>query len=87
MLSSRSCAAGCTKMFREKVSGVRSDRAELVKVLKALGQGDTLIVSRLDRLARSTRDLLNIPAAIGERGATSSHWATHGPTQQPRTGA
>ncbi len=63
-------AAGCTKVFREKVSGTRSDRAELAKVLKALSQGDMLIVSRLDRLARSTRDLLNILAAIGERGAS-----------------
>jgi DNA invertase Pin-like site-specific DNA recombinase len=63
-------AAGCAKVFRERASGARSDRPELAKLLKVLGQSDTLIVSRLDRLARSTRDLLNILAAIGGRRAT-----------------
>jgi DNA invertase Pin-like site-specific DNA recombinase len=50
--------AGCAKVFAEKVSGARADnRKELAKALKALAPGDTLIVTRLDRLARSTRDL------------------------------
>jgi DNA invertase Pin-like site-specific DNA recombinase len=53
-------AGGCAKVYAEKVSGARSDRAELAKVLKRLGSGDVLMVTRLDRLARSTRDLLNI---------------------------
>jgi DNA invertase Pin-like site-specific DNA recombinase len=53
-------AAGCTEVFAEKVSGARGDRAELAKALKRLECGDTLIITRLDRLARSTRDLLNI---------------------------
>src|SRR5215467_4383554 len=53
-------AAGCVKVFAEKVSGARGDRVELAKALKRLETGDTLIVTRLDRLARSTRDLLNI---------------------------
>jgi DNA invertase Pin-like site-specific DNA recombinase len=52
-------AAGCAKVFAEKVSGARGDRAELAKALKRLEGGDTLVVTRLDR-ARSTRDLLNI---------------------------
>ena len=47
-------------MFHETASGIKSDRKELAKALKMLGAGDTLIVTRLDRLARSTRDLLNI---------------------------
>src|SRR5947208_5223858 len=51
-------AAGCAKVYAEKISGARSDRAELAKVLKRLDTGDVLIVTRLDRLARSTRDLL-----------------------------
>ena len=55
-------AAGCAKVFAEKVSGAKSDRAELARVLKRLGEGDVLVVTRLDRLARSTRDLLNILA-------------------------
>ena len=62
--------AGGAKVFSEKVSGAKTDRAQLAKAIAALGTGDTLIVTKLDRLARSTRDLLNTLAAIGERGAT-----------------
>ena len=62
-------AAGAAKVFKEKVSGAKTDRAELAKALRRLEPGDVLIVSRLDRLARSTRDLLNIVAAIAEREA------------------
>jgi DNA invertase Pin-like site-specific DNA recombinase len=62
-------AAGCAKTYREKASGARGDRAGLAKAIKQLGPGDVLIVTRLDRLARSTRDLLNVLAAITERGA------------------
>jgi len=62
-------AAGCAKVFKEKVSGAKTNRAELAKALRRLEPGDVLIVSRLDRLARSTRDLLNIVAAIAEREA------------------
>jgi DNA invertase Pin-like site-specific DNA recombinase len=50
-------AAAATKIFAEKQSGARSDRPQLKKALAALGEDDTLIVTRLDRLARSTRDL------------------------------
>src|SRR5262244_1045550 len=62
-------AAGCAKVFKEKVSGAKTDRAELTKAIRRLGPGDVLIVTRLDRLARSTRDLLNVLATIGEREA------------------
>jgi len=62
-------AAGCAKVFREKVSGAKSDRAELAKVLGRLDSGDVLVVTRLDRLARSTRDLLNVIDAVTKRGA------------------
>src|SRR6185312_9522257 len=61
--------AGCAKVFKEKVSGAKTDRAELAKVIRRLEPGDVLIVTRLDRLARSTRDLLNVLATIGERQA------------------
>ncbi len=61
-------AAGAEKMFAETASGARSDRAQLARMMKALASGDTLLVTRLDRLARSTRDLLNILAAL-EHGA------------------
>jgi DNA invertase Pin-like site-specific DNA recombinase len=61
--------AGCEKVFREKVSGARADRPELAKALSTVSAGDVLIVSRLDRLARSTRDLLNVIDALTKRGA------------------
>jgi DNA invertase Pin-like site-specific DNA recombinase len=62
-------AAGAAKVFKEKVSGAKTDRAELAKVIRRLEPGDVLVVTRLDRLARSTRDLLNVLATIGEREA------------------
>ena len=62
-------AAGCSKVFKEKVSGAKTDRAELAKVIRKIGSGDVLVVTRLDRLARSTRDLLNVIAALTERSA------------------
>jgi Resolvase, N terminal domain len=63
--------AGCAKVFAEKVSGARADnRKELARALRALAPGDTLIVTRLDRLARSTRDLLNTLDAVAKAGAT-----------------
>jgi len=62
-------AAGCVKTYSEKVSGAQSDRAELGKLLKRLQPGDVLVVTRLDRLARSTRDLLNILDTVAKAGA------------------
>ena len=62
-------AAGCRSVFRETMGGARSDRPELRKALEALSEGDVLIVTRLDRLARSTRDLLDIVHTIETRGA------------------
>jgi DNA invertase Pin-like site-specific DNA recombinase len=62
-------AVGCAKVYREKASGARGDRAELRKVVDRLQPGDVLVVTRLDRLARSTRDLLNVLASVTERGA------------------
>src|SRR5262245_65899019 len=62
-------AAGGAKVDAEKVSGSTTDRPELAKVLRRLEASDVLVVTRLDRLARSTRDLLNIMDAIGKAGA------------------
>ena len=62
-------AAGCAKVYSEKVSGARTDRLELAKVMRRIEAGDLLIVTRLDRLARSTRDLLNILHQLAEKGA------------------
>ena len=62
-------AGGASRIFREKISGAVTDRAQLKRALQVLQKGDVLLVTRLDRLARSTRDLLNTLAAIAERGA------------------
>jgi DNA invertase Pin-like site-specific DNA recombinase len=62
-------AANCAKIFQEKVSGARSDRKQLVRLIAVLAKGDLLVVTRLDRLARSTRDLLNLLGTIAEKGA------------------
>ena len=63
-------AAGAEQVYREKrASGARADRVQLRRVLAQLGKGDVLTVTRLDHLARSTRDLLNTLAAITDKGA------------------
>jgi len=62
-------SAGADKIFSEKVSGVVTDRRELAKAISQLNSGDLLIVTKLDRLARSTRDLLNTLATISDKGA------------------
>jgi DNA invertase Pin-like site-specific DNA recombinase len=62
--------AGCKKVFRDvHVSGAKTDRAQLRRVIEALQSGDVLLVTRLGRLARSTRDLLNTLAAITAKKA------------------
>jgi DNA invertase Pin-like site-specific DNA recombinase len=61
--------AGAEKVYSEKISGAITDRPALAKAIAALGPGDQLVVCKLDRLARSTRDLLNTLDAIGKAGA------------------
>jgi DNA invertase Pin-like site-specific DNA recombinase len=63
-------AAGCGNIFKEKASGAKTDRPELAKAIRRLEAGDVLVVTRLDRLARSTRDLLNILDAVAKAGAS-----------------
>ena len=62
-------AAGAVKIFSEKESGAKSDRKALARAIAALDSGDVLLVTRLDRLARSTLDLLNTLEAINKRKA------------------
>ena len=61
--------AGAEKVFAEKISGVVTDRKALARAISSLGAGDVLLVTPLDRLARSTRDLLNVLDAVGKAGA------------------
>jgi DNA invertase Pin-like site-specific DNA recombinase len=62
--------AGCERIFQEKISGARFDRPELTKLLSKIGSGDTLVVCRLDRLARNSRDLLNSLHDLSSRGVS-----------------
>src|SRR5271169_2113496 len=62
-------AAGAKKVFREVASGAKTDRPQLRRLLTQIGPGDVVTVTRLDRLARSTRDLLNTLAAITSKQA------------------
>lgn len=71
--------AGCRKIFQEKISGAKRNRPELDKLLEQLREGDVVVVWKLDRIARSTRDLLDIMETIGAVGAKfqslSEPWA------------
>jgi len=75
----RLTGSGCTKVYEEKVSGARTDRPELLKMMENVRPNDTVVVYRLDRLARSTRDLLTIAEALADAGAglksLSEPWA------------
>ena len=90
-------AAGCKRIFEEKASGAHRGRPELAKMLDHLQPGNVVTVTRLDRLARSTRDLLDIAERIGhaEAGLRSlaeprpacDRWPSRGPTRRRRRGA
>lgn len=62
-------AAGAVTVFRETASGAKSDRAQLARMLRKLDTGDLVLVTRLDRLSRSTLDLLKVLAEISAKGA------------------
>ena len=70
-------AQGCSKIYREKASGAQPDRRELLKLLKAIAPGDVVIVTRIDRLARSTFDLFAIMKQIVDAGGQFRSWADH----------
>ena len=59
---------GCEKVFAEKVSGVQADRPKLRAALRSLKSGDVLVVWKIDRLARSLRDLIDIVEDLNSRG-------------------
>jgi DNA invertase Pin-like site-specific DNA recombinase len=61
---------GCDKVFTEKRSGVDAGRPELKRCLEYLREGDTLLVSKIDRLARSTSDLYRIISLLAEKGVS-----------------
>ena len=63
-------AAGAETIYQEKVSGVRADRPQLAKLMAKLMPGDIVVVTKLDRLGRSTRELLDLIERIGKAGAS-----------------
>jgi DNA invertase Pin-like site-specific DNA recombinase len=71
--------SGCKRIFQEKVSSTGRKRLEFLRMLDQIREGDTIIVWKLDRLARSTRELLETVETIGEAGARfqslSEPWA------------
>src|SRR4029079_11683528 len=60
--------AGCQKLFKEKRSGIDTGRPELKRCLEYRREGDTLLVTKIDRLARSTSDLYRIISKLAEKG-------------------
>jgi DNA invertase Pin-like site-specific DNA recombinase len=62
--------AGCDKVFKEKRSGIDAGRPELKRCLEYLREGDTLLVTKIDRLARSTSDLYRIISLLAEKGVS-----------------
>lgn len=61
--------AGCMTIFEDRASGASRSRPKLANALAAVGQGDTLVVVRIDRLARSLSHLLEMVEALREKGA------------------
>jgi len=60
--------AGADKIFQEKASGVKEDRPELASMMEYIREGDTVIVCKLDRIARSTKHLLSIAETLEKKG-------------------
>ena len=80
-------AAGARQVFREVASGAKTDRSRLRRALSQFDAGDLLMVTPVDRLARSTRDLMNTLATISGKKAGFRSLATPGPTPpQPTAG-
>jgi DNA invertase Pin-like site-specific DNA recombinase len=70
-------AAGADTIYREKISGIKADRPQLAKLMAGLGAGDVVIVTKLDRLGRSTRELLDLIDASARLGRAFAAWAIH----------
>src|ERR1700746_1234793 len=62
-------AAGATTIYREKISGARADRPQLAKLMASLKESDVVLLTKVDRLGRSTRELLDLIERIGKAGA------------------
>jgi DNA invertase Pin-like site-specific DNA recombinase len=79
--------AGCDKVFSEKASGAKADGRQLQRLSSVVQPWDVVVVTRLDRLARSTRDLLNFLGAMAEKKVGFSRLRISGQTQRARMAA
>ena len=79
--------AGCEKLFEEKISGARKKRPVLERLLSELRAEDVVVVTRLDRLARSTSELLRIAETIEEKTLDFNPLRSSGPIRRRRSGA
>jgi DNA invertase Pin-like site-specific DNA recombinase len=77
-------AAGCQRLYEEKISGAKRERPELIRLLDHLRKGDVLVVTRLDRLARATKDLLELAELLNRAGAGLRSWVNRGQTRPRR---
>jgi DNA invertase Pin-like site-specific DNA recombinase len=68
-LEAAGAGVGGGRLIQEKVSGAKRDRPQLARLLASLSPGEVVLVTRLDRLARSTRDLLNVLDAVADKDA------------------
>ncbi|MGE7984970.1 recombinase family protein [Lysinibacillus fusiformis] len=59
---------GCTQIYKEKFTGTKTDRPIFNEVMALLAEGDTLVVTKLDRLARNTKEGIDVVEALFERG-------------------
>ena len=80
-------AEGCTKIFREKASSAQADRRELLRMLKGIGPGNVVTVTRVDRLACSTFDLFAIVQLIVDAKGQFRSLASRGRIHQPAPAA
>ena len=80
-------AAGCKRIFEEKISGAKRDRPELIRMLDQTRDGDVVVVSRLDRLARSTLTYSKLPNASGMPKPVYGRCTSLGPTRHRQRGA
>jgi len=76
-------AAGCSRVYREKVSGAKVDRRELGKLVKSIVAGDQVVVTRIDRLARSVFELFAIAKRSSTRADNFSALPNRGRTHRP----
>ena len=75
---------GCQKIYQEKITGATRERPQLKKLLEQLREGDVVVVWKLDRLARSLKDLVNLVNEIQEKGAGLQSLNDHIDTTTPQ---